>query len=420
MSPINSSQLNASLLQLFQAHGIDCTQQGDWIVFQKNNSKSSRKANASIVQEFKHQAALSVQMDVNFQIAPGRTIIESFAGIGTTQEAAVSDALHNFTANSFHVLLTAFLRPDHENNEQESQEEWIIGGEKRRGVVSDIGIRGKSPVSGEELVGWYEKFAQKLQEKSLEKTWGKETHWVRLYYAQSQGKSVACEVLLDNEAWEVMQSETAAFDWPSADAFYSVRVFLVIQGEDDSGSTADSHLNYLAEILTSRPDATEDQLHQALADNGVTDALADRAIKFTQIAWGRLLLDGLKINLSPVYLCFDAEGKVIETGLLIEEPYFIAATRLGPQLLPTSAGQRLAMTSADMQTVNNALNAGSKPENLVLGPAGVFLANPTSAGLLNAQKVISQHMASSQKPDATQKEKPEAQARTSGWQFWKR
>lgn len=166
MSPINTSELNVTLLQLFRAHGIDCTQQGEWIVFQKYHSKSSKKANASIVWEVKQQTGLAVQLDINFEIAPGRTIIELFAGLGVTQEAAVSDALHNFVANSFHVLLAAFLRPNNENDEQEPQEKWTIGGEQRPVTISDIGIRGKPPVLGEQLIGWYEKFAQKLQGES--------------------------------------------------------------------------------------------------------------------------------------------------------------------------------------------------------------------------------------------------------------
>jgi hypothetical protein len=34
---------------------------------------------------------------------------------------------------------------------------------------------------------------------------------------------------LDNDVWAELQTEMAAFDWPSGDAYYSLRVFMVIQ-----------------------------------------------------------------------------------------------------------------------------------------------------------------------------------------------
>ncbi|MFL5242164.1 MAG: DUF6348 family protein [Gemmataceae bacterium] len=215
---IPASGINASLLELFQAHGVDCAPQGEWIVFSKNGMK----ANASIVREMPQATGMSVQLDVLFEVAPDRTIIESFAGVGQTREQAIADALNNFAMNSFHVLLAAFLKP---NEEQVSEEEWTIAGRPRQVTIGDVGIRGKPPVQGEQLVGWFKPFEEKLKSKPL----GPGTHWVRLYYAQMQGKAIACEVLLDNDAWEEMQAEMAAFDWPSGKDFYSVRVFLVVR-----------------------------------------------------------------------------------------------------------------------------------------------------------------------------------------------
>ena len=149
----------------------------------------------------------------------------------------------------------------------------------------------------------------------------------------------------------------------------------------------------LAEIAAARPELSEDGLYEALTAAGVPPELADRAYKFTQIAWGRTFLGGLGVRFSRHYLCFDAEGAVVESGELSEEPCFAAATRALELFYRTPAFQRLALTSADVHAVNNALNAGSKPENLVTAPAFVFLAAPTPAGLQKAQGVIAEHMA---------------------------
>ncbi|HKD27776.1 MAG TPA: DUF6348 family protein, partial [Xanthobacteraceae bacterium] len=212
------NQANEILLELFRAHGVEAVPQEEWVTFPDHK----RKATASIVRAIERQANTLVQLDVRLEIAPGRTIIESFAGVGETREKAVADALHNFTVNSFHVLLAAFFRSD---NLQVSQEEWVVGGRTSRVTIGDVGIRGRPPVQGEQLVGWFKRFEDKLKETELRPA----THWVRLYYAHTQGKAMDCEVLLDNNVWEDMQSEMAALDWPSGDEFYSVRVFLVIE-----------------------------------------------------------------------------------------------------------------------------------------------------------------------------------------------
>lgn len=219
--------VNRILGGLFQAHGIDAILHGEWIQL----PKSGMKAAASIIQEITRPTSLTAELEIRFEFASGRTILEAFAGLGTTKEAAVRDAFGNFVTNSFHVLLSAFLRFEAllGDDEQVSQEEWLIGGAKRQVTMGNLGVRGKPPVQGEQLVNFVRQFEQSLQRQSL----APETHWVRLYYAQAQGKMLAREVLLDNEPWEAMEAETARFAWPSRDDFYSVRLFMVIKGADE-------------------------------------------------------------------------------------------------------------------------------------------------------------------------------------------
>ena len=213
------------LRDLFQAHGVEATLDEQWVDFPNRGMRVS----ASILQEIKQPTSFTIELEVRFEFAPGRTIIEAFAGLGETKDSAVVDALENFVANSFHVLLVAFFRTEdsqrnaeQSGDEQVSQEEWLLGGQKRRVTVGGIRVRGKPPVQGAQLVAWFEEFQQRLQQQSF----GPQTHWVRLYYAQRQGKMVAFEVLLDNQAWEVMEAKMAAYAWPSGEDFYSMRVFL--------------------------------------------------------------------------------------------------------------------------------------------------------------------------------------------------
>jgi hypothetical protein len=360
------------------------------------------KANASIVREMSQGFGLSVQLDVQLEIAPGRTIVESFAGLGETRDKAGADALHNFTVNSFHVLLAAFFHPD---DQQVAREEWVAGSRRSRVTIGNVGVRGTPPVQGEQLVAWFKRFEEKLKERPLEQG----THWVRLYYGQMQDRAVACEVLLDNQVWEELQSEMAAFDWPRGDAFYSVRVFLVMQVKDEGPVTPESAVARLAEIVAGWPEFTEDEVYEAMAEAGLPDALAHRAYRFTQIAWGRAFLTGLGVQFSPEYVCFNASGAVVESGRLADEPCFATASRLAGKYAGTPGFGRLALMSADVDAVNNALHAGSKPEELVTGPAFVFLETVTPDGMENAQRVIAEHTAALPRP---------APAKKPWWRFW--
>jgi hypothetical protein len=211
------SQANEFLLELFRAHGVEAASQDGSVTFPNHDMRAS----ASIAGETKQQVGMSVQLDVRLEIAPGRTIIESLVGWGDTREKAVADALHNFTVSSFHVLLAAFFRSD---DQQVSREEWVVGGRASRVTIGNVAVRGTPPVQGDRLFGWFKYFEEKLKEKRLRPG----THWVRLYYGQMQGKMLAFEVLLNNDVWEDITSEMKAVDWPSGEAFYSVRVFLVI------------------------------------------------------------------------------------------------------------------------------------------------------------------------------------------------
>jgi hypothetical protein len=370
MNPINEF-----LLELFRAHGVEAVAQEEWVTFRDRKWKAA----ASIVRALEQQAGTSVQLDVRLEIAPGRTIIESFAGVGETREKAVADALHNFTVNSLHVLLAAFF---HSDDPQVSQEQWVVGGRTSRVTIGNVGIRGKPPVQGEPLVGWFRRFEDKLKKTELRPA----THWVRLYYAHMEGKTMDCEVLLDNNVWEDMQSEMAALDWPSGDDFYSVRVFLVIEVQPGGIVTPDTAVAWLADILASWDEFTEDGVYSALADAGVPGALADRAYKFTQIAWGRSVLARLGVQ----------------------------SSRLAERSAGAPGFRRLALMSADVRTVNKALNRGSKPEDLVGAPAFLFLEAPTAAGMANARRAIDQHMAAGPAASAT----PKPARAKPWWRFW--
>jgi hypothetical protein len=86
-------------------------------------------------------------------------------------------------------------------------------------------MRGKAPDSANTPQDWFEQVEEKLKSGNL----ASGTHWIRIYYAQTDNHPLKLEVLLDNDVWEQMQTELATIDWPRGKEFFSLRVFMVTQ-----------------------------------------------------------------------------------------------------------------------------------------------------------------------------------------------
>ena len=99
-----------------------------------------------------------------------------------------------------------------------------------------------------------------------------------------------------------------------------------------------------------------------LIRNGLTKFEAVAAIRFIPLALGRaILLEGLGIALPDSYLL--VHGDVREERPLAAEPFFTEAKSLAPEFGADAA--KVALLSSEVQAVNAALNAGSRPEDLV-------------------------------------------------------
>jgi hypothetical protein len=167
----------------------------------------------------------------------------------------------------------------------------------------------------------------------------------------------------------------------------------------------------LAELMDTRAKLSEDEIYAMMREAGIPDPVADRALKFTQIAWGRVFLGSFGVRFSPDYFCFNADGDVVESGPLREQPYFAAAMSLARRYANTPGFQRLAVMSADVDAVNKALNAGSKAENLVTSPAALFFEAATPAGQEKARKLIAQMAAAADKEDRAKRSEAARPAR---------
>lgn len=156
-----------------------------------------------------------------------------------------------------------------------------------------------------------------------------------------------------------------------------------------------------------------DETIQLLVRNGLTEKEAHRALQFIQAAWGRAALSHLGIQFSPEFLEFDKAGKVSNSGLLSDEPWFSAALENAQRLWSSKAVQAIALTSAEFNALNKALHAGSKPENLVSAPVGLFCENPLLVALERANRTIEERLRASYAAGAAKASPPKP-----WWKFW--
>ncbi len=401
---------NELLLELLQVHGASATIAGDFIHF----SDSKMKVHAWVPKLYWYQTGEPVQLHILFDVVEGLRISEIFVGVGDTEDEAVLDAFRNFSATTLHVLLSSLLNIE---SDHAYQEEWTIGGNKRQVIVGDMYVHGTVPAPSGELATWYENVVRKIRDQHL----GPEIHWIRVYCAQTAGKSAACEVLLDNSVWNGMQTELASIKMPYDSDFYSCRIFLVVDGDRNFVLKPEAVVRHLTKFIAEMSDALQqDDVYDALVYLGIPEQMARRAYVFTQVAWGRILTDEMEVKGSNEYYCFDVEGEVIEAGLLSEEPYFLEATRLARRYKSTPAYYTLATTSADVHAINDALRKGAVLKQLELAPVGVLFENATQAGQAKVQKHITDRAAAIKAINPPTSDVSITKADVPRWKFWKR
>jgi hypothetical protein len=161
------------------------------------------------------------RLDVQVLLDDERLVIESFAGVGSGQEA-LRDAIANLTINSLHVLLSALWGVS--LPEQVTVEEWDLSGVRRPVHIGDFGCRKSAgpdvPVPGE----LFPAIEQAIRSEALSAA----HHWFRTYACHVPGRPFIFEALLDNEEWPAGESALASVPWPENDQFYSVRNFIFI------------------------------------------------------------------------------------------------------------------------------------------------------------------------------------------------
>jgi hypothetical protein len=207
------------LRELLHNHGVMASLEGSLVVVPITGIRFE----AGISDFHDARQGASVQLDVLVHLPSGEIIIESFAGVANSRQGAFANAVHNFTANSFHVFLTAFCGI---KSQYTVEEEWSIGGRSKTVFIGNVGFRCK-PTLQEELatLQWFPVLEDRIRSYDI----GGGVHWIRFFYSQFQfNKIMQCEVLLDNHQWTEVESYMLRFPWLQSEEFYSIRLFMVL------------------------------------------------------------------------------------------------------------------------------------------------------------------------------------------------
>src|SRR6266571_3754554 len=106
-----------------------------------------------------------------------------------------------------------------------------------------------------------------------------------------------------------------------------------------------------------------------LLRSGLSKLEAVAAIRFVPLALGRaILLEGLGMTLADSYVLVNQATGAREEKSLADEKFFMETMNLAPALgaeFGIDVVSTVALLSSEVQAVNEALNAGSKAEDLV-------------------------------------------------------
>ena len=210
--------VNAEIARLLRGHGVRAVLTDDAVALPDHGCRIE----SFISGEQAYEKGHTCRLDVHFTLPGGETVLESFAGVGDGFDGARGDALQNFVRGSFHVLLRGLLIGG--ADEQVDVEEWRVGGERAVATIGAVTSRGVGP-DGNVPTAWFTTLEAEIKRLGL----AADLTWIRFYYGHANQATMAVEVLRNNEPWREVEETMAALSWPESDAFYSVRLFLILR-----------------------------------------------------------------------------------------------------------------------------------------------------------------------------------------------
>ncbi|MFN0262671.1 DUF6348 family protein [Tepidamorphus sp. 3E244] len=162
-------------------------------------------------------------LTVEATLSGGEIIEETYAGVGT-ETTGCMDALKNFVAGPFHVLLSGLW--DVQTPEVDRS---ICDFDAGRFILHSTEPVYRGPAQGADIAP--PGALELLEEALIRKELSEQEHWVSAIHCNTGKGEAHTHAILDNQPWPEGSEAFAAAGWQETPYFYTVRGFLLFTPE---------------------------------------------------------------------------------------------------------------------------------------------------------------------------------------------
>ena len=209
------------LSELFKTHGFESEEYEGWII--PTGSDYGMKG-YWYPEATDNTGQLTIELFINSEMI----MVESFAGLGESEEEKLQSAFSSFLHHSAPTFLLTVWGI--ESTEVETQN-WDVGGETYTAYIGKQGVINYDNTKVLEIPSNYqEKVKALILAESSDKTFTtKAFHWFNIFYANMNGLDTYAEVRKDNIKWNAGETALKSLSWKRSNHYYSVHQFIILK-----------------------------------------------------------------------------------------------------------------------------------------------------------------------------------------------
>lgn len=213
----NEAQMITPLLvELFKTHGFESEEYEGWVI--PNGTDYAMKG-----YWYPNATETTGQLTIEVFINSEMIMVESFSGLGESDQEKLKNAFASFVHHDFAILLLGVWN---KKSTSITQESWQIGEENYIAYLGEEGIINYDKERTLEIPpSYHQEIKNLIEQESL----NKEFHWFTFFYANLNGLDSSAEVLKDNIKWIAGEKKIKALAWKRSNHYYAVRQFVVLK-----------------------------------------------------------------------------------------------------------------------------------------------------------------------------------------------
>jgi len=209
------------LAELFKTHGFESEEHEGWIIPEGNDY-------AMKGYWYPEATDNAGQLTIELFIDSETIMVESFAGLGKSEDERLQSAFSSFIHHSAPTFLLAVWGIA--STEVETQS-WDVGGEMFTAYIGKQGVMNYDNTKALEVPKSYrEKVKELILAESSDKAFTvKPFHWFTFFYANLNGIDNDVEVRKDNIKWNTGETVLKSLYWTRSNRYYALRQFVILK-----------------------------------------------------------------------------------------------------------------------------------------------------------------------------------------------